>query len=253
MTKTQKLLPLYYLVLASMAIFSLFLVGCAGEPEPAEPPAKEEAAPPPETKAPEPPKPEPEPEPAKPKPTATSLMNPSALKERAPDMFQVKFETSKGDVLIDVTRSWAPKGADRFYNLVKNGFYDECKFFRVVPNFIVQIGMHPDPKVSRVWQNARITDDPVTKTNRKGTVVFANAGPNTRTTQIFINYKANAFLDNQAFAPFGAVTEGMDIVEGLYAGYGEAPEQGMIRAQGNKYLESKFPKLDFIKQATIIE
>lgn len=253
--KTKRFL-LTYLVLSALAVFSIYLAGCTSEPEPEEA-AKEEAAPPPA----EPPAEEPvetakEPEPPKPAPkqTATkkSLLNPSALKEKAPEVYRAKWETSKGDVIIEVTRSWAPKGADRFYNLVKNGYFDECRFFRVVPNFIVQIGMHPDPKVSRVWTDARITDDPVTKTNRKGTIVFATSGPNTRTTQLFVNYKANAFLDNQGFAPFGNVVEGMDIVESIFAGYGEGPEQGMIRAQGNKYLNEKFPKLDYIKQATIL-
>jgi len=165
----------------------------------------------------------------------------------------VKFETTKGDVIIEVDRSWAPKGADRFYNLVKNGFFDDCRFFRVVSNFIVQFGLGPDPAVNRVWEGSRITDDPVTKTNRKGSITFATAGPNTRTTQVFINFKANAFLDNQGFAPFGRVVKGMDVVESFYTGYGEKPDQALIRNQGNKYLKAKFPKLDYIKRATIIE
>jgi len=253
--KTKRFASIY-LMLAAAAIFSIFLAGCTTEPKPEEA-AKEEAAPPPAEEPAETAKePEPEPEPPKPAPAETaakkSLLNPSALKETAPEVFRTKWETSKGDVIIEVTRSWAPKGADRFYNLVKNGFFDECRFFRVVPNFIVQVGMHPDPKVSRAWADARITDDPVTKTNRKGTITFATSGPNTRTTQLFINYKANAFLDGQGFAPFGAVVEGMDIVDGIYAGYGEGPDQGMIRAQGNKYLNEKFPKLDYIKKATIL-
>jgi peptidyl-prolyl cis-trans isomerase A (cyclophilin A) len=251
--------PFLYVVLAALAVLSLFLIGCAPEPEPAEePPAAEEAAPPPEEPAAEEPPAEPAeaPEPPKPAPTKTaqkSLMNPSALKEKAPEVYRVKWETSRGDVVIEVTRSWAPRGADRFYNLVKNGFYDECRFFRVVPNFMVQIGMHADPKVSQVWGNATITDDPVTKTNRKGTVTFAKTGaPNSRTTQVFINYKANAFLDGQGFAPFGTVVQGMELIEAVYPGYGEAPDQGMIRARGNQYLNSNFPKLDYIKTATIL-
>ena len=139
-------------------------------------------------------------------------------------------------------------------NLVKNGFYDEARFFRYVPNFIVQFGMHADPRVSKLWGNQQIKDDPVTRTNRKGSITFAKTGaPNSRTSQVFVNLKANAFLDSQGFAPFGRVVEGMDIVEGLYSGYGEAPEQGMIRNQGNKYLISRFPKLDFIKTGTIEE
>ncbi len=250
------------LLMPAAAALTLLLAGCAEEPKPVEKPA-EEAAKPPE-KAPaeaeeakpaeekaEAPKPKPAPKP----PTKKALLNPSALRERAPDVYKVKFETSKGDIIIEVNRSWAPRGADRFYNLVKNGFYDGCKFFRVINNFIVQFGLNPDPAVSRAWQNATIRDDPVTKTNRRGTLSFATAGPNTRTTQVFINTKqgGNAFLDSQGFAPFGRVIEGMDVVDSLYAGYGEAPDQGMIRTKGNAYLEERFPKLDYIKKATIIE
>ena len=163
----------------------------------------------------------------------------------------VVFDTTKGNIKIQVNRSWAPRGADRFYNLVKNGYYDSCRFFRIVPNFVVQFGMHGDPKVGALWQRAQIQDDPVTKTNRKGALTFATAGPGTRTTQIFINLKANTFLDSQGFAPFGEVVEGMEIVESLYAGYGESPDQGMILQRGNNYLASSFPNLDYIKKATI--
>ena len=251
-------------LISALAFVSLLLVGCAEEPKPeAEPaeqvetPAEQPAeAPPAEPEAKEEPAAEPEAKKPEPKAAAAkkSLQNPSALNEKAPENYQVKFETSKGDILIDVTRSWAPHGADRFYNLVKNGFYDDCRFFRVVTNFIVQFGMHGDARTSQIWANAQIKDDPVTKTNRKGAVVFATAGPNTRTTQVFINLKANAFLDNQGFAPFGQISsEGMKIVESLYSGYGERPEQPMIRTQGNNYLKSKFPELDYIKKATIVE
>ncbi len=248
------------------------LSGCAEQPKPAEapptetaqpseppkeaPPAEPEKKEPEAAKVPEAPKPEMEkPKPVAKAPAKKSLMNPSALKEQAPAIYKVKFATSKGDILIEVDRSWAPLGADRFYNLVKNGFYDGCKFFRIVNNFIVQVGMHPDPKVSRVWQDANFKDDPVTKTNRRGALTFATAGPNTRTTQIFINTKTtgNAFLDTQGFAPCGRVIEGMEFVDSLYAGYGEAPDQTMIRAKGNAYLDEKFPKLDSIETATIIE
>jgi peptidyl-prolyl cis-trans isomerase A (cyclophilin A) len=252
---------------AVSGLLAILLAGCAEQPKPVEAPPTEAAKPPePPKEAPpaEPEKKEPEaakaPEEAKPKPVAKapakkSLMNPSALKEQAPAIYKVKFATSKGDILIEVDRSWAPLGADRFYNLVKNGFYDGCKFFRIVNNFIVQVGMHPDPKVSRVWQDANFKDDPVTKTNRRGSITFATAGPNTRTTQIFINTKTtgNAFLDTQGFAPFGRVLEGMEVVDTLYAGYGEAPDQTMIRAKGNAYLDEKFPKLDYIESATIVE
>ncbi|MCP5110499.1 MAG: peptidylprolyl isomerase [bacterium] len=179
------------------------------------------------------------------------------MKEEAPEVYMVKLDTSKGVVRIQVTRSWAPRGADRFYNLVKNGFYDEARFFRVVSDFIVQFGMHADPAVSKLWENQQFRDDPVTRTNRKGAITFATSGANTRTTQVFVNLKANAFLDSQGFAPFGRVVEGMDLIESLFSGYGDAapraPEQSMIRARGNKYLNSKFPKLDFIKSAAIEE
>jgi peptidyl-prolyl cis-trans isomerase A (cyclophilin A) len=253
MITSKRLFPLFRLT-ATLAFLSLIFVGCSTEPEP--PPATPAEA----EKPPEPPK-EPEevkPEPPKPAaavktaPSKKALMNPSALKEKAPAIYKVKFETSKGDVVIEVDRSWAPKGADRFYNLAKNGFFDGCRFFRVVPNFIVQFGLGPDAGVNKMWEAARITDDPVTKTNRKGSLTFATAGPNTRTTQLFINLKANAFLDNQGFAPFGRVVEGMEVIEGVFAGYGEAPDQSMIRNQGQKYLDGKFPNLDFIKAATIL-
>ncbi len=252
-----------FVLIPVAAALALLLTGCAEEPKPVEKekPAEEAAKPPekPPAEAEEAKPPEkaeaPKPKPAAKAPTKKVLLNPSALKERAPAVFKVKFETSKGDFIVEVNRSWAPRGADRFYNLVKNGFYDGCKFFRVINNFIVQFGLSPDPAVSRAWQNATIRDDPVTKTNRRGTLSFATAGPNTRTTQVFINIKqgGNAFLDSQGFAPFGRVIEGMEVVDSLYAGYGEAPDQGMIRTKGNAYLEERFPKLDYIKKATIIE
>lgn len=182
-----------------------------------------------------------------------ALMNPSSLTETAPDRYTVKFETSIGDIEIRVNKDWAPLGADRFYNLVKNGFYDECRFFRVVPNFIVQFGMPADPAVSKVWANASFQDDPVKRGNTRGRVVFATAGPNTRTTQLFINTNDNTFLDDQGFAAFGEVSKGMNLVTKINAEYGEQPNQGMIRSQGNAYLNKDFPKLDYIIRATIIE
>jgi len=255
MMTRKNLFPICALV-ASLALISMMFTGCTTEPEPAPAPAEEAKEP---AEAPPPPEPEPAKEPEEPKPAAAkkppskkALMNPSALKEQAPENYRVQFDTSKGDIIIEVTRSWAPKGADRFYNLAANGFFDGCRFFRVVPNFIVQFGLGPDPAVNRMWEQARITDDPVTKTNRRGSVTFATAGPNTRTTQLFINFKANAFLDNQGFAPFGRVVEGMDVVDSLNAEYGEAPDQSMIRNQGQKYLDGKFPNLDYIEAATIL-
>lgn len=180
-----------------------------------------------------------------------SLKNPAALKEQAPATYKVKFDTSVGSVVIQVTRAWAPNGADRFYNLVKNGFFDDSRFFRVVPNFMVQFGIHGDPAVQKGWANANIQDDPVKQTNKKGYITFATRGPNTRTTQVFINLKANAFLDAQGFAPFGEVMSGMEVVEKITSQYGEKPVQPMIQSGGNAYLSKEFPKLDFIKKATI--
>jgi len=185
------------------------------------------------------------------------LMNPAGLTEQAPATYSVKFDTSKGPFVIEVHRDWAPNGADRFYNLVKNGFFDDARFFRVITGFMVQFGVNGDPKVSAPWRQARIKDDPVTQTNAPGMVTFATAGPNTRTTQVFINFGNNAMLDRQGFAPFGKVVSGMNVVQALYAGYGEGapggrgPEQGRIQQEGNAYLTKDFPQLDYIKKATI--
>jgi peptidyl-prolyl cis-trans isomerase A (cyclophilin A) len=180
------------------------------------------------------------------------LMNPAQLNETAPDKFQAKFDTSKGEFVIEVTRAWSPNGADRFYNLVKNGFYDNCRFFRVVENFMVQFGINGDPKLSAVWRAAQFKDDPANQSNKRGYITFATAGPNTRTTQLFINFKDNSFLDSQGFTPFGKVTTGMNVVDSINKEYGEKPNQGNIQMQGNAYLEKAFPKLDYIKSATIV-
>src|SRR5215467_14072653 len=175
------------------------------------------------------------------------LKTPSALTEQAPATYKAKFDTSRGAFVIEVHRDWAPIGADRFYNLVKNGFFDECRFFRVVPDFMVQFGINGDPAIQSNWANANITDDPVTQSNKKGYVTFATRGKDTRTTQVFVNFKDNAFLDKQGFAPFGEVTTGMDAVEKITSQYGEKPNQGSIQAEGNAYLNKEFPKLDYIK------
>jgi peptidyl-prolyl cis-trans isomerase A (cyclophilin A) len=188
------------------------------------------------------------------------LMNPAQLTEKAPDKFQVKFDTSKGEFIVEVTRAWAPNGADRFYNLVKNGFYDNCGFYRVVKNFMVQFGMNGDPRIARAWSGARIKDDPVKQSNTRGYITYAMGGPDTRTTQLFINFKdTNSRLDSMGFAPFGKVTKGMNVVDSIYADYGDMPSQGgkgpdpnRIAAEGTPYLEKNFPKLDYIKTATII-
>jgi peptidyl-prolyl cis-trans isomerase A (cyclophilin A) len=179
------------------------------------------------------------------------LRTPAQLNEQAPPTYKARFETSKGNFVVEVHRDWAPKGADRFYNLVKNGFFDDCRFFRVVPNFMVQFGINGDPNVQRVWRTANIQDDPVKQSNKKGYVTFANAGPNTRSTQVFINFKDNAFLDKQPFPPFGEVVSGMDVVEKINSDYGEKPNQSSIQSEGNAYLNKEFPKLDYIKKATI--
>src|SRR5262245_8605894 len=198
--------------------------------------------------------------PAHPAPAASNpkLANPAALNEKAPDTYRARFTTSKGDFVIEVTRAWAPHGADRFYNLVTSGFFDDCRFFRVVYGFMVQFGIHGDPAVSSVWREARIPDDPVQQSNKRGYVTFATAGPNTRTTQVFINFVArNSKLDTQGFAPFGKVGEGMDVVDKLFSGYGDAapqghgPDQGRIQKEWNAYLEKSFPKLDSVKKASI--
>jgi peptidyl-prolyl cis-trans isomerase A (cyclophilin A) len=184
--------------------------------------------------------------------TDPALLHPATLKAKAPAVFEVKFTTTKGDFIVQVNRAWAPIGADRFYNLVKHGFFTGAPFFRVVPGFIIQFGLTGDPAVNRAWQNANIKDDPVTQSNKPGTITFATAGPNTRTTQLFINFGNNAGLDGQGFAPFGQVTSGMDVVKSLYSGYGEQPNQGLITSQGKTYIEKDFPKIDSIKSATLV-
>jgi peptidyl-prolyl cis-trans isomerase A (cyclophilin A) len=185
------------------------------------------------------------------------LRTPSALTEKAPDMYRAKFDTTKGVFVIEVHRDWAPLGADRFYNLVKNGFYDDVRFFRVLDNFMAQFGINGDPAVMAAWRSANLRDDPAKESNKRGYVTFATGGPNTRTTQVFINFKDNTGLDSQGFTPFGQVVEGMDVVDKLYSGYGEGaprgqgPDQGRAQMEGNAYLAKSFPKLDYIKKATI--
>jgi len=188
---------------------------------------------------------------------AANLGDPASLNEKAPATYKAKFETSKGTFVIEVHRDWAPNGADRFYNLVKNGFYNDARFFRVIDGFMVQFGISGNPDLSAVWRDARIPDDPVKQSNTRGTVSFATAGPGTRTTQVFINFGDNSGLDGQGFSPFGQIVSGMDVVDSLYKGYGEGaprgqgPDQGRIQMQGNAYLITDFPKLDYIKKATI--
>jgi peptidyl-prolyl cis-trans isomerase A (cyclophilin A) len=188
---------------------------------------------------------------------AAGLADPASLNETAPDVYKVKFDTSKGPFVVEVHRDWAPNGADRFYNLVKNGFYDNDRFFRVVDGFMVQFGINGNPKLSSVWHDANIKDDAVTQSNKRGMMTFATSGPNSRTTQVFINFNNNVGLDGQGFSPFGQVVSGMKIVDALYNGYGEGaprgsgPDQGRVQSEGNAYLNKDFPMLDYIKKATI--
>jgi peptidyl-prolyl cis-trans isomerase A (cyclophilin A) len=185
-----------------------------------------------------------------------TLFHPALLKEKAPDVYKVKFSTTRGDFAVTVTRAWAPLGADRFWNLVKHHFYDNASVFRVAPGFVAQFGISSYPAVSAAWQKTDIKDDPVTQSNKKGYFVFATAGPNTRTTQVFINLKDNAFLDTTGFAPFGVVDPpGMNVVEMFYDQYGDNAgiDQDQITKQGKAYLDKSFTKLDTIKTVVITE
>ena len=190
----------------------------------------------------------------------SDLTKPFSVAQKAPETFKVKMDTSKGSFVIEVTRAWAPNGADRFYSLVKAGFYTDVRFFRVIKHFMAQFGIHGNPAVSKAWRNAQIADDPVVKSNDRGYVSFATAGPNTRTTQLFINYGNNGRLDQSGFAPIGKVVgDGMSVVEKLYRHYGEGaprgrgPDQGRMQDEGNAYLKKEFKFLDYIKSATIIK
>jgi peptidyl-prolyl cis-trans isomerase A (cyclophilin A) len=185
-----------------------------------------------------------------------ALLRPAALHAKAPATYGVQFTTTKGTFVVTVHRSWAPRGADRFYNLVRARFYDGNEFFRVVKGFVVQFGISGFPSVSTAWQNANIKDDPVKASNTVGTITYADAGPNTRTTQVFINLGNNAAnLDGQGFAPFGKVTAGMAVVNELYGGYDDRPTnlQGAIASQGNSFLKKRFPKLDSVIRARIVK
>jgi len=187
------------------------------------------------------------------------LHNPAdpGFAQQAPDSFRARFSTTKGDFVIVVHRAWAPHGTDRFYNLVRSGFYDGVRFFRVIPGFMAQFGIHGDTGVTTAWRVRTIPDDPVRRNNVRGMVTYATAGPGTRTTQIFINYRDNIRLDASGFAPFGQVVEGMEVVDALYGGYGEGapngrgPDQFRVNVEGEKYLARQFPKLDKINKATV--
>jgi len=186
-------------------------------------------------------------------------LDPALAKEKAPAVFKAKFVTTKGDFVLEVHKDWAPNGADRFYNLIKLGYYNETRFFRVVDGFMVQWGIHGDKAVNKLWQDNTFPDDPVKQQNTRGMVSFATRGPNSRTTQVFINFvDANTRLDGMGFAPFAKVVEGMNVVDSLYKGYGEGaprgqgPDQGRMQAEGNDYLKKDFDKLDWIKNTMIV-
>jgi peptidyl-prolyl cis-trans isomerase A (cyclophilin A) len=195
-------------------------------------------------------------------PADSPLLNPTSpeMTATAPETYRARFETTEGDFVVQVQRSLSPNGADRFYNLVRSGYYDGVRFFRVIDGFMAQFGMHGDPQVTAAWRAAPIPDDSVMASNTRGMVTFAMTGqPNSRTTQVFINYRDNSNLDAMGFAPFAEVVEGMDVVDQLYSGYGEGapggrgPSQAQIESQGNDYLARDFPQLDYIERATIVE
>jgi peptidyl-prolyl cis-trans isomerase A (cyclophilin A) len=177
---------------------------------------------------------------------------PSGTAAQAPDTFRVAFETTRGNFVVDVNRAWSPHGVDRFHELVSSGYFTDVAFFRVLPGFVAQFGMHGDPDVNRRWGDRRIPDDRVVESNKRGTIVFATAGPNTRGNQFFINFADNRQLDAQGFSPFGRVVEGMSVVDSIYAGYGEEPDQSRVAEEGNKYLKGSFPRLDYIKSARVV-
>jgi len=193
---------------------------------------------------------------AAPKPAAANrLLSPATLTAKAPETFKVKFDTTKGVVMLEVHRDWAPRGADRFYNMARNGFFSGVRFFRVIPNFMAQFGINGNPAVNAAWDKVRLMDDPpAMQHNVRGMLTYGTTGqPNSRGTQLFINYKDNSYLDAQGFVPIGQVTDGMEAVDMLNAEYGAQVQnqQGRIVAEGNKFLMASFPKLDYIKTATV--
>ncbi len=187
--------------------------------------------------------------------TTGSLLHPASLHATAPATYDVKFHTTKGDFTVQVTRAWAPNGADRFYNLVEHHFYDDATLFRVVAGFVVQFGIPADPRYGKIWANANIKDDPVKESNLRGYITYAqSSAPNSRSTQVFVNFRDNSRLDSMGFAPFGKVIEGMSVVESFYGGYADQPTgmQDQIANQGNAFLEKNFPKLDKILTARVV-
>ncbi len=193
-------------------------------------------------------------------PANAALYFPDRLADTAPETFRARFETTEGAFVIEVHRAQAPRGADRFYNLVKNGYFDGVRFFRVIEGFVAQFGMHGEPQVQVRWSAATIPDDPVAASNMRGTVTFAKGGPNTRTTQLFINLVDNTTLDGDGFAPIGGVVEGMDVVDRIHSGYGELAGRGgngpvaqNIAARGNEYLAESFPEMDYVVSAALVD
>lgn len=188
--------------------------------------------------------------------TAADLKDPASLTEQAPATYRARFDTNKGPFVVEVTREWAPLAADRFYNLVKNGFYDGARFFRVLDGFMAQFGLNGNPEIQRPWQSAGLPDEPVTQSNLRGYVSFAKEDlPNTRFTMVFINFADNPFLDKDGFPPFGKVVTGMEVVDKLYSGYGRRnqPDQRRILREGTEYLRTEYPMLDLIKKAALVQ
>jgi peptidyl-prolyl cis-trans isomerase A (cyclophilin A) len=188
---------------------------------------------------------------------ASPLLTPEQLTETAPETYRVRFETSVGALVVQVNRAWSPNGADRFYNLVKNGYYDDTRFYRVVDGFMAQFGLKGNPPIDKAWRDATFPDDPSTESNKRGRITFAHAGPGTRTNQVFFNFKDNTHLDPSGFTPFGEVVEGLDVMDKIYSGYGELPPAGngpdyaKAWVQGNKYLDENFPEMTKIISATL--
>ncbi len=240
--------------LRALAIFGLATTGCSAEGGTED--AGADAAAPAETARAPAPSPTPEEVPV----SNPTLLDPTSpeLTRTAPDEYTVRFTTSEGVFDVRIHREWAPNGADRLYNLVRNGFFDGVRFFRVLDGFMAQFGINGDPRVSAKWRTATMPDDSVKQSNTRGRLTYATAGPNSRTTQLFINYGDNSGLDPQGFAPLGEVVEGMEVVERLYSGYGEGfpqgpgPRQDLIQMRGNEYLDAEFPELDHIERAEVI-
>lgn len=237
----------------------LGLLACSGGAESPEPAAEPTPAPAEAPKAAEPAKPTEAKEWKLADGANPALTDPSLATKEAPDEYKVKVHTTKGDFTVLVHKAWAPKGADRFYNLVDIGYFSDAGFFRAIDGFMVQFGISGYPEVNAAWKDAEIDDDPVKQSNKRGYVTFATRGENTRTTQLFINYKDNGNLDRMGFAPFGEVVEGMEVVDSLYKGYGEGaprgrgPAQGKLQSKGNAYLKADFPKLDYIEGMELVE